>query len=294
MTIGQILLAMFLGLVVNECCDVSPWLARKLVRWSAHRRYASPARAELRAEELAKLIDDRPGRLFKLITALGFVATAVVTRKTAPGDAQPNPLRQPITLMSKRQVAYWLMIGFPISIIGTWLSIQSIFGILAPSDLLSFIVTVVVGVSLTAIAVMAPVVRASTTAPTWRLPWFVILLINIGTSILGTIWYGVMKNPLDSRIVLSEIRYDPGNWLETGTFLAFVLIVAGCCYRYGQALSFAARYRYDRKRPNSSPLALQVGGEVVLSESRVDRSAGGHDSGEGSPGAAEKNRVPDE
>ena len=30
MTIDQILLAILTGLAVNECCDVSPWAARKL------------------------------------------------------------------------------------------------------------------------------------------------------------------------------------------------------------------------------------------------------------------------
>jgi len=62
MTTGQILLAIITGLAVNECSEMSPWAARKLVRWSAHPRYAPPSRAE----ELAALIDDRPGRLFKL------------------------------------------------------------------------------------------------------------------------------------------------------------------------------------------------------------------------------------
>ncbi len=91
MTTGQILLAIITGLAANECCDVSPWAARKLVRWSARRRYAPPARAELRAEELAALIDDRPGKLFKLITALGFAAAAIVIRKVSLGVAPPTP-----------------------------------------------------------------------------------------------------------------------------------------------------------------------------------------------------------
>jgi AcrR family transcriptional regulator len=76
MTALEILMGIALGLLVNECCDVSPWLARKFVRWSAHRRYVDQCRAETRAEELVALIDDRPGKLFKLITALGFVVTA--------------------------------------------------------------------------------------------------------------------------------------------------------------------------------------------------------------------------
>ena len=65
------------GVAVNEYCDVSPWVARKVVRWSAHLRYADATRAEARAEELAALIDDRPGNLLKLITAFCFFTVAV-------------------------------------------------------------------------------------------------------------------------------------------------------------------------------------------------------------------------
>jgi hypothetical protein len=86
------------SLAVNECCDVSPWIARKLVRWSAHRRYAPSSRAEVRAEECAAYIDDRPGKLFKLLTALIFATKAVVSRKVAPAVAPPNPLGWPTTL----------------------------------------------------------------------------------------------------------------------------------------------------------------------------------------------------
>ncbi|MGA8520773.1 MAG: hypothetical protein WB735_22150, partial [Pseudonocardiaceae bacterium] len=79
----------------NECCDVSSWAARKLICWSAHRHYAPPSRAEVRAEELAAYIDDCPGKLFKLITALAFAGAAIVTRKVAPGVAPPIPLWWP-------------------------------------------------------------------------------------------------------------------------------------------------------------------------------------------------------
>lgn len=95
MTTLEVVVGIVVGLVVNECCDVSPWLARKLVRWSARRRYRNPRRAQVRAEELVGLIDLRPGKLFKLITALGFVVTAtavLVSRHLAdrtPGKTKP-------------------------------------------------------------------------------------------------------------------------------------------------------------------------------------------------------------
>ena len=78
MTGWQLLVSVLLGLAINECSDVSPWCARRLVHWSAHRRFTDSARADARAEELTALIDDRPGKLFKLFTALGFAAEAVI------------------------------------------------------------------------------------------------------------------------------------------------------------------------------------------------------------------------
>lgn len=77
MSILAIVISVILGLAVNECSAVSPWAADKVVRWSARLRYSDPKRAELRSEELSALIKDRPGNLFKLITALCFAAAGV-------------------------------------------------------------------------------------------------------------------------------------------------------------------------------------------------------------------------
>jgi len=83
--IAVIVVTVVATLVTNEFTDLCPWLAGKLVRWSASYRYATdPGRAEVRAEELAGLIDSRPGHLFKLLTALGFVAAAAISRVFSP------------------------------------------------------------------------------------------------------------------------------------------------------------------------------------------------------------------
>lgn len=76
----EIFLGIILGLIVNETCDLSPWAAKKLVQWSARMRYTDPQRAETRAVELVSLIEERPGKLFKLCTALGFSATTLAAR----------------------------------------------------------------------------------------------------------------------------------------------------------------------------------------------------------------------
>lgn len=78
MTVLAIVISVLISLVANECCEVSPWAACKLIRWSAQHRYRDPARAEDRAEELCALIDDRPGKLLKLLTASGFAVGAVI------------------------------------------------------------------------------------------------------------------------------------------------------------------------------------------------------------------------
>jgi lipopolysaccharide/colanic/teichoic acid biosynthesis glycosyltransferase len=78
-TRGEIAFAIISGLLVNEATDICPWLSIRLVRWTARLRYPhAPERAATRGEELAALINDRPGKLFKLFTAVGFALHAVV------------------------------------------------------------------------------------------------------------------------------------------------------------------------------------------------------------------------
>jgi len=93
------IISVVLGLAVNECSELSPALARRIARWSAGRRYRDAARAEERAEELAAYINDRPGKLFKLIVALGFAARALGRtgeRPPAPVIAVPSRLPEPV------------------------------------------------------------------------------------------------------------------------------------------------------------------------------------------------------
>jgi membrane protein YdbS with pleckstrin-like domain len=88
----EMVLAVVLGLVVNEMTDLSPWLGRKLVAWSAWLRYQDTPRAGIRAEELAAVINDRPGKLFKLGTGLGFFSAALITRlrRLVSGGSAPG------------------------------------------------------------------------------------------------------------------------------------------------------------------------------------------------------------
>lgn len=79
MTLGEILLGVGSGLLVNEVCDVSPWLARNLVKFAARHAYRDEALAGLRAEEWGAVIDARPGKLFKLGTGIMFMVGAAAS-----------------------------------------------------------------------------------------------------------------------------------------------------------------------------------------------------------------------
>ena len=75
----QTVLAFVLSLIANEFCDVSPWLAKRLVTLAARCAYADESLAPGRAEEWSAVIDERPGKLFKLGTGFLFLAGAVTT-----------------------------------------------------------------------------------------------------------------------------------------------------------------------------------------------------------------------
>lgn len=76
MSTVEIVIGLVMGLIINEVTNVSPWLARRVVKWSAQVEYAGTGFAEIREEELQALINERPGNLFKLGTSLRFAAAA--------------------------------------------------------------------------------------------------------------------------------------------------------------------------------------------------------------------------
>jgi hypothetical protein len=70
---------LIIGVLLAEGTEAAPWLAKKLVRWSAYARHLDRHRAEIRAEELEAVIDTRPGKLLKLTSALLFAVGASIT-----------------------------------------------------------------------------------------------------------------------------------------------------------------------------------------------------------------------
>ena len=68
--------AVIVGLFINELGELSPWLARHLVNWAAHRWTTDPHDAAELSREWQGIIEQRPGKLFKLCTAVGFASNA--------------------------------------------------------------------------------------------------------------------------------------------------------------------------------------------------------------------------
>jgi hypothetical protein len=99
-TIGQVLLAIFLGLVANEFCDVSPWLARRAVRLAVRLRYPdNPVRASIRREELEGVCANAPGKICKLLVALSFLFAALVSAAARTvGVRRRTPARRSLAL----------------------------------------------------------------------------------------------------------------------------------------------------------------------------------------------------
>lgn len=106
----EILLGLLLGLFGNELCDVSPWMARKLVRRAAYLQIPDPEEAAARAEELTAVINDRPGKLFKLLTALGFYGYSITASGRRMAARQLTSARR-LEPQSRLRFAWGLSVG---------------------------------------------------------------------------------------------------------------------------------------------------------------------------------------
>ncbi|MER8066953.1 MULTISPECIES: hypothetical protein [Streptomyces] len=82
----QTLIPTVLGLAVGEFTEVSPWLARRILRLAA-RRLGNPEAAERYEAEWVALLDERPGKLLKL-----FFASWIALRSTWALRAIHRPL----------------------------------------------------------------------------------------------------------------------------------------------------------------------------------------------------------
>jgi hypothetical protein len=135
-----------------------------------------------------------------------------------------------------KAVNFWLLAGFPISVVDAWLSIQSTAGMMHAIDPVTYVMAALVGLSLTGFAVFLPTLKQGHDSVAFSAFWFTLTLIDVGTSVVGTIWYGMLHQPFTQPVDFSLLRFVPGNWLMTLLFVAFVVLVAWCCVMFGKAI----------------------------------------------------------
>ncbi|MFB6756317.1 hypothetical protein ACFCX6_35970, partial [Streptomyces sp. NPDC056353] len=102
-------------MVIGECTEVSPWLARRVLRLAA-RLLGSPEAAERYEAEWVALLDERPGKLLKLFFALWIAlrgtwtlraihrpsVSAPESRSDRAAESAPEETRQPPTRGRRR------------------------------------------------------------------------------------------------------------------------------------------------------------------------------------------------
>jgi hypothetical protein len=149
----------------------------------------------------------------------------------------------------QRSTAVWVVpFGFTVSVVDAWFSIQSIAGVIKADDPLGLTVACVVGLSLTGFAVFLPVLRDAFHSLPWGLLWFVLTVVDLGTSVAGAIWYGVMDKPFTEPINLGKIAYNPDKLASTLIWLAFVILIAVACVVLGHAILALSRKPKDSDR----------------------------------------------
>lgn len=130
---------------------------------------------------------------------------------------------------------FWLCAGFTFAVIDAWLSMQAMFGILNPQNPIQWLVAVVIGLLFTLFAVLSEPLELR---ESWAglLFWLAILAIDVATSVLCAIWYGLLGHSFSQRIDLSQIVFDVGNWHATSVYVVFVIITAAMCIQFGRAI----------------------------------------------------------
>jgi hypothetical protein len=86
-----------LGIIANELCDLSSAPAKRIVRVAARLWARDAEQKEIYCEEWSAYIDDRPGKLLKLLTALVMLGAATeryLVRRTATHWRRQESLRR--------------------------------------------------------------------------------------------------------------------------------------------------------------------------------------------------------
>lgn len=90
---GAALAALAAGVLINEVSDISPWIGQRLARCAATLRYGRCERARTRSEEWCALLEERPGKFFRLMSGLLFFLDSLpraawrLIMRSQPGEA---------------------------------------------------------------------------------------------------------------------------------------------------------------------------------------------------------------
>ncbi|MFD6697460.1 hypothetical protein ACGFI5_00270 [Micromonospora tulbaghiae] len=117
MSAWEIAVSVVFGLAVNELCELSPWLARRLLPFAARMWTRDAESRAAYAEEWQAIIEDRPGKLFKLATAFTFLvggAWRSAPRLASRWSAQ-HPVRRLISSVLITTSTFVIMFGFGMS-----------------------------------------------------------------------------------------------------------------------------------------------------------------------------------
>lgn len=136
--------------------------------------------------------------------------------------------------MNGKAAIFWVVFGLPLVILDAWLSVQAMFGLLNPHNPIMWAATILVGLFFTVFVVGAE--TAGMRRSMFGLfVWVIIFLIDMGTSMLCVVWYGQLHHSFKNRIILSDLRFAPGNWLFTLIYIILVIIALGACIQLGRA-----------------------------------------------------------
>jgi hypothetical protein len=138
--------------------------------------------------------------------------------------------------MSKTLATCLIIIGFVVAAIDAWLSIQSTIGLMSPQNAIGWAAAIVVGIAMTVLAVMTPILKDQSLGLFWKAVWIVMTIGDIVTSIIGTIWYGALSHPITESVKFDELSFDFGNTLTTLLHVAFVVLLFLACLALGKAL----------------------------------------------------------
>ncbi|MFB8402195.1 hypothetical protein [Streptomyces sp. NPDC055912] len=101
-------ISLLVGLFLAEGTEIAPWMARRILRVAAH-RIGSPEATSRYEEEWLALLDERPGKLLKLLLAVNILVFATprlrrgyrTTEQAHKKERKRGPIFQPEALIQR-------------------------------------------------------------------------------------------------------------------------------------------------------------------------------------------------